>query len=81
MIREFSQARVFSFNGTCEATIFVYVISRLLGVFQQKINIPMGTNSAPLLTGLLLYSYEADCMQGLLKKNKKAISSFRTKQE
>ena len=29
-------------------------------VFQQTVGIPIGTNCAPLLTDLLLYSYEAD---------------------
>jgi hypothetical protein len=29
-------------------------------VFQQTVGIPMGTNCAPLLTDLFLYSYEAD---------------------
>ena len=37
-------------------------------VFQQRVGIPMGTNSAALLTNLLLYSYEADFIRGLLKK-------------
>ena len=37
----------------------------------------MGTNCAPLLAELFLYSYEADCIQGLLKKNvKKLARSF-----
>ena len=34
----------------------------------------MGTNCAPLLTDLLHYSYEADFMQGLLKKNEKKLT-------
>ena len=34
----------------------------------------MGTNCAPLLTDLFLYSYEADCIQGLLKKNEKKLA-------
>jgi hypothetical protein len=38
-------------------------------VFQQTFGIPMGTNCAPLLVDLFLYSYEADFIQGLLKKN------------
>ena len=29
-------------------------------VFQQIIGIPMGTNCAPLLADIFLYSYEAD---------------------
>jgi hypothetical protein len=40
-------------------------------VFQQTVGIPMGTNCAPLLADLVLYSYEADFIQGILKKNEK----------
>ena len=36
--------------------------------------IPMGTNCAPLLADLFLYSYEADFIQGLLKKNEKKLA-------
>jgi hypothetical protein len=32
----------------------------MLGVFQQIVGIAMGTNCAPLLADLFLYSYEAD---------------------
>jgi hypothetical protein len=35
---------------------------------------PMGTNCAQLLADLFLYSYEADVIQGLLKKNEKKIA-------
>jgi hypothetical protein len=44
-------------------------------VFQQTVGIPMGANCAPLLADLFLYSYEADFIQGLLKKNEKKVSS------
>ena len=37
-------------------------------------NRPMGTNCAPLLADLFLYSYEADFTQGLLKKNEKKLA-------
>ena len=43
-------------------------------VFQQTVSIPMGTNCAPLLADLFLYSYEADFIQGLLKKNEKKLA-------
>ena len=33
-------------------------------VFQQTVGIPMGTNCAPVLADLFLYSYEADFIQG-----------------
>ena len=49
-------------------------------VFQQTVGIPMGTNCAPLLADLFLYSYEVDFMQGLLKKNEKKLArSFNIK--
>ena len=35
-------------------------------VFQQRVGIPMGTNCAPLLADIFLYSYEADLIQSLL---------------
>jgi hypothetical protein len=43
-------------------------------VFQQTVGIPMGTNCSPLLVNLFLYSYEADFIQGLLKKNEKKLT-------
>ena len=43
-------------------------------VFQQKVGIPMGTNCALLLANLFLYSYDADFIQGFLKKNEKKLA-------
>ena len=43
-------------------------------VFQQTVCIPMGTNCAPLLINLFRYLYEADFIQGLLKKNEKKLA-------
>jgi hypothetical protein len=43
-------------------------------VFQQTVGIPMGTNCAALLADLFLYSYEADFIQGLFKKNEKKLA-------
>ena len=40
-------------------------------VFQQIVGIPMGTNCAPLLADIFLYSYEAECIQSLLPTGKK----------
>jgi hypothetical protein len=36
-------------------------------VFQQSVGIPMETNCAPLFADLLLYSYEAEFAQKLLR--------------
>jgi len=41
-------------------------------VYQQTVGIPMGTNYAPLLVDLFLYSHRAYFMQGLLRKNEKS---------
>ena len=59
--------------------IFVLFGGRM---FQQTIDIPVGTNCAPLLTDLFLHAYEADFIQGLLKYKDRELahtfnSSFR----
>ena len=51
--------------------IFVFFCGR---VFQQTVGIPMGTICAPLLADLFFYSYEADFIQGLLKKNENKLA-------
>ena len=40
-------------------------------VYQQIVGIPMGTNCAPLLADIFLYSYEAEFIQSLLSTGKK----------
>ena len=44
-------------------------------VFQQTVGIPMGTNCAPLLADIFLYSYEADFIQSVLSAGKKHLAS------
>ena len=44
-------------------------------VFQQIVGIPMGTNCAPLLAGIFLYSYEVEFIQSLLSTGKKKLAS------
>ena len=43
-------------------------------IFQQTVDIPMGTKCAPLLADLFLYSYEAEFIQGLLKAGTKRLA-------
>ena len=43
-------------------------------IFQQTIGIPMGTNCAPLLADLFLYSYGAEFVQSLLQAGKKHLA-------
>ena len=43
--------------------------------FQQIIGIPMGTNFAPLLADISLYSYEAEFIQSLLSTGRKRLAS------
>ena len=44
-------------------------------VFQQIVGIPMGTNCAPLLANIFLYSYDAEFKQSLLSTGKKKLAS------
>ena len=44
-------------------------------VFQQIVGIPIGTNCAPLLADIFLYSYEAEFIQSLLSAGKKRLAS------
>ena len=44
-------------------------------VFQQIVGIPMGTNCAPLLADLFLYSYEAGFIQSFLSIGRKQLAS------
>ena len=43
-------------------------------VFKQTVGIPMGTNCAPLLADIFLYSYETDFIQILLSTGKKHLA-------
>ena len=42
-------------------------------VFHHTVSICMGTNCAPPLTDLFIYTQKADLVQGLLKKNEKKL--------
>jgi hypothetical protein len=41
-------------------------------LFQQVVGIPMGTNCAPLLANLFVYSYESEFLEKLVKDKKKS---------
>ena len=43
-------------------------------LFRQTIGIPMGTNSAPLLADLFLYSYESEVLDELVKEGKRKLA-------
>ena len=43
-------------------------------VFQQTVGIPMGKNCDPLIAYLYLYSYEAEFIERLLKKNEQKVA-------
>ena len=69
--KKFSETDIISMFEFLIDNIFVMFGGR---VFQQTVEIPMGTKCAPLLADLFLYSYEADFIQGLLKKNEKKLA-------
>ena len=64
------------FSETDIINMLQFLIDNILVIFggrvyQQRVDLPMGANCAPILADLFLYSYEADFIQGLLKKNEK----------
>jgi hypothetical protein len=59
------------FSETEIDNICVIFVGRIL---QQTFSILMGTHCSFLLADLFLYSYEADFIQGLLKKNEKKLA-------
>jgi hypothetical protein len=69
--KKFSETDIFNMLEFLIDNIFAMFGGR---VFQQTVGIPMGTNCSPLLVNLFLYSYEADFIQGLLKKNEKKLT-------
>ena len=69
--KKFSETDIFNMLEFLIDNIFVMFGGR---IFQQTVGIPMGTNCAPLLADLFLNSYEADFIQGLLKKNEKKLA-------
>ena len=64
-------------NDICKMTEFlvdnIYVrFGRQL--FRQMVGIPMGANCAPLLADLLLYSYENECLDKLIKEGERKLA-------
>ena len=64
-------------NDICKMTeflvdnIYVMFVGQL---FQQMVGIPMGTNCAPLLADLFLYSYENEFLDKLIKEGKRKLA-------
>ena len=58
----------YKFNQFYMLEFLVDIIFVVFGekVFQQIVGIPIGTNCAPLLADIFLYSHEADFIQSLL---------------
>ena len=63
----YSEEQVISMLEVLIDNIFVSFGGTL---FQQVVGIPMGTNCAPLLADLFLYSYESEFLQKLVKDKK-----------
>jgi hypothetical protein len=69
--KEFSEIDISNMLEFLIENIFATLGGR---VFQQTVGIHMGTNCALFLAYLFLYSYEADFIQGLLRKNEKKLA-------
>ena len=64
-------------EATFELPIFVNNILVVFAgkVFQQKVGNPMGTDCAPLLADIFLFSYKAEFIYSLLLTDKKQMAS------
>ena len=69
--KKFSETDIFNMLEFLIDNICAMLGGRL---FQQTVGTPMGTNYAPLHSDLFLYSYEADFIHGLLKKNETKLA-------
>jgi hypothetical protein len=69
--KKFSVTDIFNMLECLIDNIFAMFGGR---VFQQTVDIPMGTICAPLVADLFLYSYEADFIQGHLKNREKKLA-------
>ena len=64
-------------NDICKMTEFLVdnIYVRFGGqLFRQTVGIPMGTNCAPLLADLFLYSYENELLHKLIKEDKRKLA-------
>ena len=52
----------------------IYIVTLDGQLFQQTVVIPIGTNCAPLLTALLLYSYDNEILDKVIKEGKIKLS-------
>ena len=67
-------------NDICKMTEFLVdnIYVRFGGqLFRQMVGIPMGTNCAPLLADLFLYSYENEFADKLIKEDKRKLKRFK----
>ena len=69
---KYTEEDIIKMLGFLVDNIFVVFAGK---VFQQIVGIPMGTNCAPLLADIFLYSYEAEFIQSLLSAGKKRLAS------
>ena len=72
ILKKYSENDIFNMLECLADNIFVVFAGK---VFQQTVGIPMGTNCAPLLAEIFLYSYEEDVIQYLLSVGKKQLAS------
>ena len=64
-------------NDICKMIEFLVdnIYVRFCGqLFQQMVGIPIGTNCAPLLANLFLYSYENEFLDKLIKESKRKLA-------
>ena len=67
--------RMCAVNNDAKRSLVDNIYVRFGGqLFRQMVGIPMGTNCAPLLADLFLYSYENEFLDKLIKEGKRKLA-------
>jgi hypothetical protein len=72
--KKFSEIDIINMLESLIDNVFLMFLGRVL---QQTVGIPMGTNCAPFLVDVFLYSYETNFVQGRIVLNRPLLSISR----
>ena len=73
LVKEDDETLIYQMIDFLMDNIYIKIGNHL---FRQCIGIPMGTNCAPLLANLFLFSYEVEFLRSMKKSNKNLAKAF-----
>ena len=73
VVKKYHQTLIYKAIDHLTDNIYIKIANDL---FRQCIAIPLGTNCAPLLANLFLYSYEVEFLRSMKKSNKKLAKTL-----